>query len=391
MTHGYPVTFARSKPNDSNSASLAYVRRLDWVLIAAGGALSVIGALLVWSATRQWQIDRGLDPSGFLKKHVLDFCIGVVLGWVVSRFNYRLLRAYTPILYVLSLLGLIAVLSPLGGTINGSHAWIILPGGFTVQPSEFAKLAIILGMSMILAEKRDAENIPHHRDIIIAGTIAAVCVGLIMLQPDLGSTLVIISMVIGIIAVSGASSRWVAGLLIAVVFAGFGAVQFGFLKPHQVNRLVAFADPKADPSGIGYNTQQARIAIGSGGMWGTGLFKGPQTNGGFVPEQQSDFIYSVAGEELGFAGSSVIVLLLGVILWRGTRIAFRARDLFGRLVAAGIVCWFGFQAFENIGMNLGIMPVTGVPLPFVSYGGTSMFAGWLAIGLLQNVHLGSDA
>jgi rod shape determining protein RodA len=390
MTHGYPITFARKGASDKSATSLTYLRRLDWVLIAAAVALSSLGALLVWSATRQWQIDRGLDPTGFLKKHVLDFMIGVGLGWVVSRFNYRLLRAYTPILYVLSVLGLIVVLSPLGGTINGAHAWIILPGGFTIQPSEFAKLAIILGMSMILAEKHDAENVPHSRDILIAGSIAAVCVGLIMLQPDLGSTLVIITMVIAIISVSGAPSKWVAGLLIAVVLAGFGAVQFGFLKQHQVNRLVAFADPNADPKGIGYNTQQARIAIGSGGMWGTGLFKGPQTNGRFVPEQQSDFIYSVAGEELGFVGSSAIIILLGVILWRGSRIAFRAGDMFGRLVAAGIVAWFAFQAFENIGMNLGIMPVTGVPLPFVSYGGTAMFAGWLAIGLLQNVHLGSE-
>lgn len=389
MTHGYPVTFRRPAGGERSVARFDTLRRYDWVLIAAAGALSVIGALLVWSATKQWQIDRGLDPTGFLKKHVLDFGLGVTLGWVVSRFNYRLLRAYTPVLYALSVLGLVVVLSPLGGTINGSHAWIILPGGFTLQPSEFAKLAIILGMSMILAEKRDAENVPHARDILLAGSLAAFCVGLIMLQPDLGSTLVIITMVIALIAVSGAPSKWVAGLLVAVVLAGFSAVQFGVLKQHQVNRLVAFVNPNADPNGYGYNTQQARIAIGSGGMWGTGLFKGPQTNGRFVPEQQSDFIYSVAGEELGFVGSSVIILLLGVILWRGMRIAMRAKDLFGRLVAAGIVAWFAFQAFENIGMNLGIMPVTGVPLLFVSYGGTSMFAGWLAIGLLQNVYAGS--
>ena len=389
MSHGYPIRFPRVGTARA-TGRLDVLRRYDLVLIAAAGALSVIGALLVWSATKQWQIDRGLDPAGFLKKHVLDFGLGVILGWIVSRFNYRLLRAYTPILYVLSVLGLIVVLSPLGGTINGAHAWIILPGGFTLQPAEFAKLSIILGMSMILAEKRDAESVPHRRDILLASALAGFCVGLIMLQPDLGSTLVIITVVIALVAVSGAPSKWVAGMLIAVVLTGFSAVQFGFLKQHQVNRLVAFANPNADPNGFGYNTQQARIAIGSGGMWGTGLFKGPQTNGRFVPEQQSDFIYSVAGEELGFVGSSVIILLLGVILWRGARIALRATDLFGRLVAAGIVAWFAFQAFENIGMNLGIMPVTGVPLPFVSYGGTSMFAGWLAIGLLQNVYAGSS-
>jgi len=159
------------------------------------------------------------------------------------------------------------------------------------------------------------------------------------------------------------------------------------LDQYQIDRLLAFTNPNLDPQGIGYNTNQARIAIGSGGLWGVGLFHGSQTSGQFVPEQQTDFVYTVAGEELGFAGSFLIIVLFGVILWRALRIAMRADDLFGTLVATGVVCWFTFQMFENIGMVTQIMPVTGVPLPFVSYGGSSMFANWMAIGLLENVHL----
>jgi rod shape determining protein RodA len=161
------------------------------------------------------------------------------------------------------------------------------------------------------------------------------------------------------------------------------------LKQYQIDRFTAFTDPTKDAQGSGYNTHQARIAIGSGGLFGKGLFHGTQTNGQFVPEQETDFVFTVAGEELGLAGSGLIVLLLGFVLWRGLSIAARAEDSFGTLLAVGVVCWFGFQAFENIGMTVGIMPVTGLPLPFVSYGGSSMFANMLAVGLLQNVHMRS--
>ena len=384
MTYGYPATtFTRRTERGEPTW-----RRLDWVLIIAALTLSLLGAVLVWSATRQKMVDDGLDPQNFLKKHLLNLAIGLVLGWFVSRFDYRLLRAYVPILYVLSVLGLIAVLV-VGSTINGTKAWISLPAGFTLQPSEFAKIAIIVGIAMILSEKRDAESEPRDVDVLQALALVVLPVLLIMLQPDLGTVLVIGSIVVGMIAVSGASAKWIVGLLLVAVVGALGAIQLGVLKPYQVDRLTVFANPEADPRGAGYNLAQVRIAIGSGGLTGTGLFEGPQTNGRFVPEQQTDFVYSVAGEELGFVGAGGIVLLLGIVLWRATRIALRAGDMFGRLVATGVACWFAFQAFENIGMNLGIMPVTGVPLPFVSYGGTSMFAVWIGIGLLQNVHLKS--
>jgi rod shape determining protein RodA len=174
------------------------------------------------------------------------------------------------------------------------------------------------------------------------------------------------------------------------VAAAFVAIKVGVLEDYQLDRFLAFMDPTLDPRGAGYNTTQARIAIGNGGVFGQGLFQGSQTQSGFVPEQHTDFIFTVAGEELGLVGSAVLIALLGVVLWRALRIAMGADDLFGRLAAGGIACWFGFQAFQNIGMCLGIMPVTGVPLPLVSYGGSSMFSTLMAIGLLQNIHLRAD-
>jgi rod shape determining protein RodA len=381
MTIAYPTTLAKRK-------STSYLQRLDWVLVGGALALSIIGALLVYSATRSKQADAGLDPSSYLKKHILNLAVGLVLGIVISRFDYRLLRAYTPILYGISIVGLVLVLVPhLGHTINGAKAWFLLPGGFSFQPSEFAKIAIILGMSMILSEKRDAESEPRDIDVVYALAVAGLPIALIMLEPDLGTVLVITCAVLAIVAVSGAPARWLIGLIVAGVMVSFLVFKLGILSRYQVDRFTAFTDPTANTHGIGFNTTQARIAIGSGGLFGQGLFHGAQTQGHFVPENQTDFVYSVAGEELGFVGAVAIVVLLAVILWRAIYIAVRASDLFGRLVATGIATWFAFQAFENIGMNLGITPVTGVPLPFVSYGGSSMFANWLAIGLLINVHM----
>ncbi|MEO5876682.1 MAG: rod shape-determining protein RodA [Streptosporangiaceae bacterium] len=360
------------------------VRRLDLTLLLPMLALAVVSSFLVYSATRA---GKGADPTAFLNKHVLNVFIGLVLYAIVSVFDYRLLRAYAPILYGLSVIGLIAVLSPLGDTVNGSHSWIVIGGGFQIQPSEFAKVGLVVLLAMILGEPRDGEVGPGTRDILIALAVAGTPAALIMLQPDLGTTMVFTAVVLGILAVSGVRKRWTLGLVVGGVLAAFAVVQFGLLKAYQIARFTAFLDPSADPRGAGYNAAQAKIAIGSGGLTGKGLFHGEQTTGQFVPEQQTDFIFTVSGEELGFLGSLVIVFLLGVILYRGLRIAVQAADMFGTLVATGVVCWLGFQAFENIGMCIGIMPITGLPLPFVSYGGSATFANMIALGLLQTVHI----
>jgi rod shape determining protein RodA len=365
----------------------ATLRRIDWTLLLAVLGLCALGGALVWSATREAALESGGDPTAYLKKHCLNVAIGLVLAICASAFDYRMLRVYAPALYLLSLAGLTLVLSPLGSTINGSHSWIVLPAGFSIQPSEFAKVALVVGMAMLLSEKRDAEDTPRDVDVVATLALAAVPLGLVMLQPDLGTALVICATALGVVAVSGAPLRWVIGLVATAMIGAVVAVQAGLLKDYQLARFTSFYNPAADPKGTGYNVRQAQIAIGSGGFHGEGLFHGAQTQGRFVPAQQTDFIFTVAGEELGFVGAGLLVLLLALVLWRAGRIAMRADDLFGRLVATGVLCWFAFQAFENIGMTLGIMPVTGVPLPFVSYGGSSMFANMLAVGLLMNVHM----
>jgi rod shape determining protein RodA len=364
------------------------LRQLDWILLFAVTALVSVGGLLIWSATREREIALGLDPQAFLKRHVINAALGLALGTAAALVDYRALRAYAPIVYGASCLGLLAVLSPLGSTINGAHSWIVLPAGFQIQPSEFAKLAIVVGMAMLLGEKRDGEDRPRDSDIVQVLALCAVPMALIMLQPDFGTTMVFIFVILGVLSVAGAPARWVAGLLIAGTLVG-GLVAPHVLKDYQLNRFRVVANPGVDPRGVGYNTTQARIAIGSGGVLGKGLFNGTQTQGRFIPEQQTDFVFTVAGEELGLVGAGGIILGLGLVLWRGLRIATRATDPFGRLVAAGVVSWFAFQSFVNIGMTLGIMPVTGLPLPFLSYGGSSMFANLMAIGLLQNVHMRS--
>ena len=389
MTLNFPATTPYRAPGLSNRLldRESPLRRLDWVLMGAVLSLMALGAVLVWSATRQRQLDAGGDPDSFLKKHLLNIVIGLALAALTTLLDYRMLRAYAPLIYIASVAGLLAVLSPLGSTINGAHSWIVLPAGFSVQPSEFAKVAIVVGVAMLLSERRDGEDSPGTSDILLALGFAAIPLALIMLQPDLGTSMVICFIILGMLTVAGIPVRWLVGLVVGAGVVGVIAVQVGILSTYQVNRFAAFANPTLDPRGVGYNTGQARIAIGQGGLTGQGLFQGTQTNGKFVPEQQTDFIFTVAGEELGLLGAGAIIILLGIVLWRTILIARRAEDQFGVLVATGIACWFTFQAFENIGMTMGIMPVTGLPLPFVSYGGSAMFANMMAIGLLQNVHL----
>lgn len=364
----------------------------DWDLalgLAVVGLLG-IGTILVYAATRDWFASNGLDPEYYLKRHVINILIGALLAWSVTLIDYRMIRAYTPVLWGIGVLGLLLVLIPgIGVTVNGARAWIGLPGGFQIQPAELAKITIIVGMALILSELHGNQKYPQSEDVLKALAVAAIPVLLIVLQPDLGTILIVSASVVTIIAVSGAQIRWVFGLITVAIISGYVAVQAGMVSEYQVKRLESFIDPNADPMMSGYQLRQARITIGSGGISGTGLFDGPQTNGRFVPEQHTDFIFTVAGEQLGFLGSGLIILLYLIILQRAFSIAKRTNDMFGRLVCIGVIAWFAFQTFENIGMTMGLMPMTGVPLPFLSYGGSSMFACLIGIGLLQNVHLRS--
>ncbi|MGI8761292.1 MAG: FtsW/RodA/SpoVE family cell cycle protein [Jatrophihabitantaceae bacterium] len=413
-------------------------RGYDWLLSACALALALIGAVLVWAATRYVPAVNGGSPNSFLYRHLFNVLVAAALMIGASRLDARLLRLFGPVIYVASLLGLLMVFA-VGSTVNGAHAWIRLGGGFELQPSEFMKLGLIVGMAVLftqhvserrlrsenVSERRlRSENVSERRlrsehvserrlrsegvserrlrseghaagddlgdappstsDVLIAIALMAVPLGLVMLQPDLGSAMVLAAAAFGVLLTAGVRARWTIGLLVLAVLVAVVAVKSGLLASYQLDRFRSFANPGQDPQGAAYNVTQAHIAIADGGLFGTGLFHGPQTNGGFVPEQQTDFVFSVAGEEFGLVGGSVIIALFALLCWRGMLIA-RSADRAGRLVAVGIVCWFAFQAFQNIGMNLGLTPVTGLPLPFVSYGGSSMFAQGLAIGLLQAV------
>ena len=364
-----------------------YWRDLDWILLIAAVAATIYGAILVWSASRADMASES-DPQSYLKRHLINVVAGIALGFVASRLDYRWLRAYTPLIYVLSVLTLLLPFVPgIGTRVAGARAWIDLPGGMTIQPSEFTKVAVILMMAVLLSEKRDTETEPATRDVLLSLGAAGLPILIILAQNDTGTVLILGSVALSIIAVAGVRTRWVVGLIGGALIAVFLAIRLGVLKEYQVQRLTSFIDSGSDVSGASYNATQARIAIGGGGWFGYGLFQGPQTQGKFVPVNESDFIFTVVGEELGFVGALVLLALLGIMLWRAVVIAYRADDMFGRLVATGIIAWLAFQMFENVGMSLGIMPITGIPLPLVSAGGTSMMATWIAVGLLQNVRL----
>lgn len=363
------------------------VPRLDWVLVGAAAAILVIGSLLVWSATANNDALTGGQPTAYLHKHLVNVAIGLVLAVAVTATDHRWVRIVTPVVYAGSIVGLLLVLV-MGSTINGSRSWLILAGQ-SIQPAEFAKLAVVTMMAMVVAERLENSRGRgiNATDVVLMLAIAGLPAGLIILQPDLGTMLVLSATVFGVLAVAGVPRRWLVGLFAGGAVMAAAVVSAGLLKQYQINRFMAFTNPMLDPRGAGYNTTQARIAIGNGGLFGRGLFDGSQTRSRFVPEQQTDFIFTVAGEELGLVGAGIVILLFAALIWRALWISRNAEDMFGQVAAAGIACWFAFQTFQNIGMCLGIMPVTGVPLPLVSYGGSSMFASMAAVGLLQNIAL----
>jgi rod shape determining protein RodA len=366
-------------------------RSWDWLLIGVAGGLTGLGTLLIWAATEPSLRAAGLDPHTYLKKQIVWGVLGVILMFVVSSIDYRRYRRWTPVIYGASLLLLLAVLSPAGTTVNGAKAWIALPGGFQIEPSEFAKLGLVLAVAYLLSRRKfdelepETSGRPRPRDVGLALLAAAPLIFLVEREPALGVMLVLVVVLAAMIVVSGIRLYWVGTLTVAAAAAIYAISRSHLLKGYQITRLTSFLHPGKDLAGVGYNALQAKIAVGSGGMFGQGLFHGTFTGGNFVPSVQTDFIFTVAGEELGFAGCAAIVALLGIVVFRAVRIAARADDLFGMLVAAGVATWFLFQSFVNVGMTIGIMPITGLPLPFVSYGGSAIFADMIAIGLLQSV------
>ncbi len=361
------------------------LRQADWLLLSTVLGLTLLGTLMIWSATQPMLLQQGANPHGFLMKQLLNIALGLILMLVVGSLDPRQLRLLAPIVYALSCLGLLVVLTPLGSIVNGARSWISIGAGFQIEPSEFAKLSVIVISAMLLSGLRAGEKRPGSKAVGLTLATAAVPILLVAAEPDLGVMIVLVLLVVGLIALSGVRLRWLAGMVAASALAVTAVARLHLLKAYQLSRLTSFINPSADPRGTGYSAAQSKIAIGSGGLHGTGLFHSPMIAGSFVPEQHTDFIFAVVGNELGFTGSLIVIGLLALLLICALRISARAEDQFGMLVAAGIAIWFAVQAFVNIGMTVGIMPVTGLPLPFVSYGGSAMFADMIAIGLLQSV------
>ncbi|MGH2675554.1 MAG: rod shape-determining protein RodA [Actinomycetota bacterium] len=358
------------------------LKHLDPILIVTAIGLALFGLLMVYSATQQGLRTLGEDPGFYLKKQVAFLMLGLIMMAIVATFDYRLAKVYAGIAFGVLLFALLLVLTPIGDETAGAQSWISL-FGFQFQPSEFAKLAVVAALAAYLSELREV-RLEH---VWRAAGIAAAPMALIFLQPDVGTMMVFAAVLIASLVVSGARGRHILILVGVAVFGAVIAFNLGIVKEYQLDRLRSFLDPAADPLRAGYNLEQAQIAIGSGGLFGRGFLNGSQTNLDFVPEQHTDFVFTVVGEELGFVGAALLLALFAVLLWRGFRIALLSRDSFGTLLAAGVVTMLAFQVFVNVGMTMGIMPVTGIPLPLVSYGGTAMLTNWVAVGLLLNIHM----
>ncbi|MGI8663786.1 MAG: rod shape-determining protein RodA [Acidimicrobiales bacterium] len=360
-------------------------RHLDVVLIGAVVAIGLLGTLMVWSATRG---PSSPYQTGFFTKQLAFVVIGMVLLAVVSLVDYRVFRDFALILYGAACATLLVVVSPLGSSSKGTQGWFQI-GSFQLQPSEFAKLGLIFLLSAAASQFHGEIDL---RRLAALLAIGAAPLALIMLQPDLGTGLVLVAILAGIMLVAGVPGRYLVGLFVVGAIGVVGVFHLHVLKEYQQARLTSFtaqdvsAKDNPELARAKYNVDQSKITIGAGGWGGEGLFNGSQTRLGNVPEQHTDFIFTAVGEQLGFMGGATLLSLFAIVAWRIWRTAQLARDPFGSLVCVGVLCLLMFQIFENVGMTMGIMPVTGIPLPFVSYGGSSTLAEFVAIGLVLNIH-----
>ena len=363
----------------SGRDSAAPWHHLDVTLLGAVLAIAGLGVLMVYSASR----NLGADEQFFLRRQAVFALIGVGVMALVATIDYRIFRDFAPIIYVASVASLFLVLSPLGSNRRGAQAWFQL-GGFQLQPSELAKVGLIVTIAAYAAAHRgDLDG----RRLLVALGLAAAPMALINLQPDLGTVLVFAAIVMGTLLVAGARPRHMALLTLAGVIAVVAVLQLGVLKDYQKERLGAFLNPTENTERAAYNLNQSKIAIANGSFTGKGLFQGTQTKLSYVPEQHTDFIFTVVGEELGLVGSGLVLSLFALVVWRTWRAAALAKDLSGTVICVGVLAMLVFQVFENVGMTMGIMPITGIPLPFMSYGGSATIASFAAVGLVLNVHM----
>ena len=363
------------------------LKNLDYILIA--GILIIMGlSLFVLSSAT---VNIASDPLFFVKKHLFSIGLGVVCAIIIIAFDYSILLKYYHYIYGLTII-LLLVVQARGFASHGAQQWISL-GPFVLQPSEIAKVMMIICFASFLV-KRQGE-MKTLKDLLPPVAYFSVPLLLILAQSDLGTALVFLAILFGMLYIAGANSKLLLGIIVTGLSVAVIAIALHLsplqlplpLKDHQINRLIVFIDPYQDPHGTGWNIIQSLVAIGSGGLWGKGLYHGTQVQLNFLPEHHTDFIFSVVGEELGFVGTGFVLLLYFCLISRSIRVAFRARDLYGRLIVGGVTCMWLFHIFENIGMTIGLMPVTGIPLPFLSYGGSFMLTNLIAVGLILNVQV----
>jgi rod shape determining protein RodA len=364
------------------------IRHVDLTLLVVTAALVVIGLFAIYSATSQTLRQDGLDPLSRVNKQVATAVLGFIVLLVMMTFDYRFLKVYAGFIYGITLFLLLVLQIPgVSGGEGATSNYIDIPGVSLLQisPSEFAKVGLIIILSAMLSELRTP--VPMLSDVVRVLMVAGLTMGLVFLNVEIGTTIVLMAITVGILVVAGTRAKHLIALAAGAIILIVLAFQLGAIKDYQVARLTAFFDSGNAAEDARYNLEQSEIAVGSGGMFGRGYLHGTQTNLDYVPEQHTDFIFTVIGEEFGFFGSVFVLGLFAALLWRAIRIAYLSKDSFGTYLATGVASMFAIQMFVNVGMVIGIMPITGIPLPFLSYGGTAMLVNFVAVGILLNVHM----
>lgn len=358
---------------------------IDPVFVISAAAIGAMGTVLVYSSTRGSGFDLVEPDRTYLDRQILFLAAGAVLGVAASLVKPRLIRRLAPLAYGLTAALMLAVLV-VGDEVHGARSWFSV-GGYQFQPSELGKVVVIVTLALVFSR---GGGDPGPLRLGLALLALAPPVGMIMLQPDPGTALVYGAIFVAVVVVSGVKMRWIALMALIALVSGVWVLRSDLLAGYQQARLTVFLlDPDqvgAEAAGFAYNAEQAQIAIGNGGLTGQGLFEGTQTRSNMVPAQQTDFIFTVAGEEMGLRGAGLLLGLYSLLMYRIWRTARNASSVFGRLVCAGVLAMFLFQLFQSVGMTMGMMPVTGIPLPLVSYGGSSMLTSLIALGLAAGVH-----
>lgn len=363
--------------------------KFDFMLLFSSMLISCFGVLIIYSATR-YSLPEGVgDPQYFMKRQAVSLAIGIVTFSLMLIVDYKKIKRFLWAVVLVNLSALISVLV-FGYQVHGAKRWIDL--GFTsIQPSEISKVLTVVIIAAIFSKwKGEKQNKVGFKKVVLSLLAISVSIAIVILQNDLGTALVFFLFYMGMLFISGANFLY----FISIAFLATGGIFFGLkaglIKQYHLDRIMVFLKPETELEGIGYNLFQSKLAIGSGGLWGNGLFLGKQTNLSYVPEHHTDFIFSVIGEELGFLGVLFVILLIGIVVWRCFFISSRSSDNFGSILCAGIGFIILIQTFINIGMTIGIMPIIGIPLPFLSYGGSSLISIFIGLGLVENVYMRTE-